>query len=81
MEIQLNLIQAKTNRLQQRSRAFANISANLFYTISLGRGGGGAEFYKRGAKRGGYSENSAIEQVPEKRTFEIRPQQATPATA
>lgn len=36
MEIQLNLIQAKTNRLEQRSRAFANISANLFYTISLG---------------------------------------------
>lgn len=77
MEIQLNLIQAKTNRLQQRSRAFANISANLFYTISLG-----GKFYKRGGgERGGYSENSAIEQVPEKRTFEIRPQQATPATA
>lgn len=75
MEIQLNLIQAKTNRLQQRSRAFANISANLFYTISLG-----GKFYKRGQK-GGCSENSAIEQVPEKRTFEIRPQQATPATA
>lgn len=78
MEIQLNLIQAKTNRLQQRSRAFANISANLFYTILL-RG----KFYKSGGggTKGGYSENSAIEQVPEKRTFEIRPQQATPATA
>lgn len=78
MEIQLNLIQAKTNRLQQRSRAFANISANLFYTILLG-----GKFYKSGGEgeREGYSENSAIEQVPEKRTFEIRPQQATPATA
>lgn len=75
MEIQLNLIQAKTNRLQQRSRAFANISANLFYTISLG------EILQKGGERGGCSENSAIEQVPEKRTFEIRPQQATPATA
>lgn len=76
MEIQLNLIQAKTNRLQQRSRAFANISANLFYAISLG-----GNFTKGGRKGGGCSENSAIEQVPEKRTFEIRPQQATPATA
>lgn len=75
MEIQLNLIQAKTNRLQQRSRAFANISANLFYTILLGGN------FTKGGRKGGCSENSAIEQVPEKRTFEIRPQQATPATA
>lgn len=36
MEIQLNLIQAKTNRPQQRSCSFANISENLFYTTPEG---------------------------------------------